>query len=126
MQVFGAGAVPDYNSAEIIPFPARAPRPSDQDRRDADRLARALAGLDAALTEQRVAMAAWCNSLAALRDSTGRLGGSLARFGANLESLESDVTALTAQAHALEHWADTVIAEPADGIVRGAGATPAG
>ena len=50
------------SSAQIIPFPVRPPadKPTDQ---GAARLARARAALDAALGEQRVAIAAWRDML---------------------------------------------------------------
>jgi septal ring factor EnvC (AmiA/AmiB activator) len=100
--------VSDPPSAQIIAFPVAA---RAQANADAERLAKALAGLDAALAEQRVAVAAWRDSLAALKRSTGGLADSLGRFQAGLETLDADVSALNGRARALERWADDAIAQ---------------
>lgn len=100
-------------SAQIIPFPSRAPvaaaaapvaTPDPQER-----LARALSALDAALSEQRTAMAGWRESLDQLRKTTNGLGMTMQRYHQTLGKLGSDVTALNQQARKLEAWADNVL-----------------
>ena len=95
-------------SASIIPFPARpkpaAPAPED-------RLAKALVSLNAALADQRTAVAAWREVLAELKTTTTGLDESLQRYRANLRSLGTSVSSLHAKARSLEQWADGVIAK---------------
>jgi hypothetical protein len=86
--------------ATIIPFPAREPVAPDvmapaiaaPDPRE--RLARALANLNAALEEQRVAVAAWRTVMGELKTSTNDLGDSLQRYRASLGTLGNSVSAL--------------------------------
>lgn len=94
-------------TADIIPFPAR---PKLAEPAAEDRLARALASLNAALAEQRVAIAAWRESLAALKAATDGLGDSLQRYHSNLGTLGDSVSALRTKAQSLEQWANGVIA----------------
>lgn len=112
-------------SAEIIPFPAR-PQPAltdiqpvdtqpvgtqPADLRPEDRLARALASLNAAMAEQKAALAAWRGALGALQASTSGLGDSLQRYHTSLGTLGGQVAVLHDQAVTMERWADDVLAE---------------
>ena len=94
-------------TAEIIPFPSR-PKPEPQPD---ERLSRALESLNAALAEQRVAVAAWRGALEELRASTTGLGESLQKYRTNLGALSGSVAALQANAQSLEQWADGGLAE---------------
>jgi len=94
-------------TATIIPFPAS--RPADTGAGD-DRLRRALAALDAALTAQRAAVADWRQSLAQLGETMQGLGASLHRYRGNLLRVEVQVGGLNKQAVALEAWADKALA----------------
>lgn len=94
--------------AEIIPFPTRS-RPAQP--RPEDRLARALAGLNAAMEEQRAAVTAWRGALGELQTTTAGLGESLRRYNGSLASLGGDVSALQAKTRALETWADEALAD---------------
>ena len=96
--------VPSH-TADIIPFPAR-PKPAEQSPEQ--RLAKALLSLNAALQEQRVAVAAWREVLLELKASTSGLQDSLHRYRANLKTLGTSVSALQSKALALEAWADGV------------------
>ncbi|MDR3530492.1 MAG: hypothetical protein P4L90_08080 [Rhodopila sp.] len=58
------------------------------------------------MADQRAAMAAWRGALGALKATTTGLEESLLRYRADLRSLGSTVSALQAQARALEQWAD--------------------
>jgi hypothetical protein len=95
-------------TAQIIRFPTRAaaPTPSADPQ---ERLARALAALDAALTEQRIAMGGWRDSLDQLRRTTNGLGLSMQRYQRTLGKLGDDVAALHAQSVRLERWAETAL-----------------
>jgi hypothetical protein len=70
------------------------------------RLARALESLDAALAEQRVAIAAWRDGLLALKVSTTSLHDNLLRYRTNLQTLGDGVADLHAKAQTLKAWAD--------------------
>lgn len=95
----------DERTAEIIPFPIRpGARTAGNDAQE--RLARALASLDTALSEQRSAMAGWRESLDHLRKATTGLGLSMQRYHRTLGKLGTDVADLHAQAVRLERWAD--------------------
>ena len=93
-------------TADIIPFPVRA---QPVETPPADRLARALASLNTAMAEQKVALAAWRESLAALQTTTSGLGESLQRYQTNLGTLSGNVNALRDKAVSLEQWADGVL-----------------
>ncbi len=103
-------------TAQVIPFPSRAPvapaavQPATTTNDPADRLARALASLDAALTEQRAAMAGWRESLDQLRKTTNGLGLNMQRYHRTLGKLGEDVAGLHSQAVRLERWADETLA----------------
>jgi hypothetical protein len=94
-------------TALIIPFPVR-PKPASPDPNV--RLAVALASLNAALAEQRVAVAAWRQALGELKTTTAGLHEGLQRYKGNLQALGNSVSALAAKARSLEEWADGVVA----------------
>jgi hypothetical protein len=100
-------------SAEIIPFPVRLQPETmgPEEIRPEDRLARALESLNAALLEQKAALAAWRGALGALQASTSGLGDSLQRYQANLRALGGQVAVLHDRAITMEQWADGVLAE---------------
>jgi multidrug resistance efflux pump len=77
-------------SAEILPFPPKRPQP--------DRLAAALARLDAALAEQRQAVGNWCAAIADLRAGMERLGASTELLQTRLGGLAADVGRLNREA----------------------------
>jgi hypothetical protein len=103
-----------FVSAQIIPFPSRRPAtPTDAMPTGAlptgdgqERLRRALLALDAAVSEQRVAVAAWRGALADLGTVMHGLGESVQR----LDALDSRVAGLNAQAVQLERTADAALA----------------
>lgn len=95
-------------AAEIIQFRGRRAAPEAPE--GSARLLRALKGLDAALAEQRAAIAEWRESLATLHATVHGVGEGLHRYRGSLDRLHSDVTALNGQAVRLEQWADTVLA----------------
>jgi hypothetical protein len=74
-----------------------------------DRLRRALAALEAAVTGQRAAVAEWRRSLQQLGTTMNGLGSSLGRYRDSLTNLEGQVGSLNGQAVALEQWADKVL-----------------
>ncbi len=90
-------------TADIIPFPVRA---QAAEIRPEDRLTRALASLNAAMEEQRVAVAAWREALGALKTTTTGLSDSLQRYRSNLDTLSGSVSSLHDKARSLEQWAD--------------------
>jgi hypothetical protein len=100
-------------TAVIIPFPVRTKSAESQleEPRAEDRLAKALASLNAALAEQKVALAAWREALGALQASTSGLGQSLQRYQSSLGTLAGNVNALRDKAVSLEQWADGVLAQ---------------
>jgi hypothetical protein len=121
--------------ATIIPFPVRAsaapssagsPTPAESastgpapaEPTPADRLARALANLNAALAEQRTALATWRAVMGDLKSSTAGLSDSLHRYNATLGALGDKVTGLNTQARELEEWADCAMAT--HGVTHGA------
>ena len=72
-------------------------------------MSRALKSLNAALAEQRVAVAAWREALGELKETTAGLGESLQRYRTNLGSLSGSVSELQLKAQSLEQWADGVL-----------------
>jgi hypothetical protein len=110
-------ATSESRGATIIPFPVREPvapdatAPATAALDPRERLARALANLNTALEEQRVAMAAWRTVMGELKTSTNDLGDSLQRYHASLGTLGDSVSALRNKALSLEQWADNVIAK---------------
>jgi len=107
----------DRLSAEIIAFPRRPARPADIPPAPlaadpAERLRKALAALDAAVTAQRTAVADWRMALAGLRGSMGELGqsmrgyhDSLGRLGEKVETLGASARGLAARAELAERGA---------------------
>jgi ABC-type transporter Mla subunit MlaD len=95
-------------TASIIPFPAR---PKPEAPAPQQRLARALDSLNAALADQKTAIAAWRDVLGELKASTMSLDDSLQQYRANLRTLGTSVSSLRAKARSLEQWADGVIAK---------------
>jgi Lon protease-like protein len=97
----------DTRGATIIPFPARKPaEPVQTDPAPAERLARALANLNAALQEQKAAVASWRSAMAELKASTSGLHGSLQAYSNSLGTLGDSVADLRDRARSLEQWAD--------------------
>lgn len=112
-QAGGADAPGPDAGARIILFPVRGAAPVAQGGDAQQRLTRALASLDAALSEQRTAMAGWRDSLDHLRKATTGLGLSLQRYQRTLGKLGADVSDLHAQAVRLEKWADDTLTRSA-------------
>jgi ABC-type transporter Mla subunit MlaD len=103
----------ERKTAQIIAFPVR-PKPAAMrvaEPQPQDRLARALESLNAALAEQRVALAAWRSALGELKATTTGLGDNLQTYQANLRSLGDSVSSLNAKARSLEQWADAAAAD---------------
>lgn len=94
-------------TATIIPFPAR---PKPEAPAPQERLARALDSLNAALADQKVAVAAWRDVLGELKTTTAGLDDSLRHYRATLRTLGTSVSSLRSKARALEQWADSVVA----------------
>jgi hypothetical protein len=95
-------------SAQIIPFPVHptaVPPPPE----GSERLARALALLDAALVEQRAAVTTWRDGLTALHTSVAGLDGSLRTYQAQLAALQGRTEGVRDAARRLETWADTAL-----------------
>lgn len=121
-------------TAEIIPFPARgvadpapvlaalpaadpadvtgkapdAPVPTASSAEAQERLTRALLALDAAVADQRMAVAAWRGALSDLSATMQGLSGSVQRYRGSLASLDGKVANLRSEASRLERWADDV------------------
>jgi hypothetical protein len=100
----GAPAAP----APAAPAPAGASPAAEP--KPADRLARALANLNAALEEQRVAVANWRSVMGALKTSTAGLSDSLNHYNASLGALADRVSGVHKKAEELGEWADSVLA----------------
>lgn len=100
---------PTLRSADIIPFPTRpaaeAVIPTEEVTPEV-RLARALASLQQALAEQRVAIAKWREVLGQLKTTTSGLHDSLQRYRTNLNKLGTSVADLHDKAQTLAEWAD--------------------
>jgi ABC-type transporter Mla subunit MlaD len=103
---------PTSVSADIIPFPQRRPASAIDDGQE--RLRRALLALDAAVTGQRAAVAAWRSTLAELGTVMAGLGESMQRYRGSLDTLGSRVAGLNAQAVQLERTADAALAVSSD------------
>ena len=103
-------AEPELRTAAIIPFPVRHPAQptvvSDQDR-----LANALNALNAALTNQREALAAWRSVLGELKTTTSGLDENLQRYRNSLRTLGNSVSSLRDKTKTLETWADNALKE---------------
>lgn len=98
----------DRPTAEIIPFPTRA-KPAEPSPEA--RLAKALDSLNAAMADQRAAVAAWRSVLGELKATTSGLDESLHRYRTNLRALSTSVSSLHAKTKSLEEWADSAVAE---------------
>src|SRR5579872_1833011 len=92
-------------TARIIPFPVRRQAAALDEGQE--RLRRALEGLDNAIADQRVAVAAWRKALGELGSVMSGLGESLHRYRGNLDMLGERVAGLHTQAVRLEQVADT-------------------
>jgi hypothetical protein len=100
-------ADPARRTADILPFPVRPVTPIVEPSPH-ERLSQALATLNAALTEQRAAIAAWRGALGELKTTATGLGESLQKYRASLGTLGDGVSALHTQAKTLHDWADKV------------------
>jgi chromosome segregation ATPase len=89
----------ESRTAEIIMFPTTV-----------DRVARAMARLDDALAEQRVAVAAWRSTITDLHGAMGSLRASLATYESALSSVATRVDTLHDESRQLEAWADEQLA----------------
>ena len=95
--------VVDYTkSAEIIAFPV--PQITQEER-----LARALAKLDAAVAQQREAVGNWRDSIHALHDTMQQLGQSVQTLHDSLGDIGAQNAAVHDEAVRLEAWADGVL-----------------
>jgi hypothetical protein len=94
-------------TAQIIPFPLRRP-PVQRDGNE--RLQRALAALEVAIADQRVAVAAWRSALVDLGKVVSGLGDGLQRYRGSIDGLAVRVDALRAQAVQLDRTADAACA----------------
>jgi hypothetical protein len=95
-------------TAQIIPFPRQSlPQAHDSGN---ERLQRALAALNAAVEDQRVAVASWRSALADLTKVVSGLGNSLQRYRCSLDGIAARVGTLRTQALQLERIADAALA----------------
>jgi glutathione S-transferase len=99
-------------TAEVIPFRSRRDAAPKADAAAQERLARALALLDAALLEQQTAMDQFRLAIGDLSRAVSRLETGLLRYGDELSCLEHDLERLAIEARALEAWADEALARP--------------
>ncbi|HET6309157.1 MAG TPA: hypothetical protein VFG12_18335 [Rhodopila sp.] len=95
-------------TATIIPFPVRAKSDSAAAQ---DRLGRAMRSLNAALAEQKTAIATWRLALNDLKSSSNGLQDSLHRYRQTLNGLDNRLVTLRTEARKLERWADSDAAE---------------
>ena len=95
-------------TAQIIPFPARLPAAAAEPEA-AERLARAIALLDAALAEQRAAVASWRDGLSVLQSSVAGLDGTVRAYHAQLNGLRGRTEDVHSTARRLETWADAAL-----------------
>ncbi len=100
-------------TAEIIRFPLR-PQAAVRLDEGQERLRRALATLDHAIADQRVAVATWRKAIGELGSVVSGLGDSLQRYRGNLDKLGERVAGLHGQAVRLEKLAESVQAAPRD------------
>ena len=113
-----------FQSASIIPFPARREPGSvrvtaadvaqlgDQASRDNGerRLQAALAALEEAVAGQREAVARWRGALGSLGSSMQGLHTSLHAYGDQLGTLRGQLDTVSTGARDLEAWADSALA----------------
>jgi hypothetical protein len=95
-------------TAQIIPFRPR--RPPETHEPGNERLQRALAALNAAVEDQRVAVASWRGALTDLTKVVSGLGDSLQRYRSSLDGVAARVGSLRTQAVQLERIADAALA----------------
>lgn len=79
------------------------------------RLARALRSLEAALAEQRTAVARWRGALSELRTTVQGLSDSVQTYRGTLASLDGKVSSLRGEAARLERWADDALETASNG-----------
>lgn len=96
----------EQRGAEIFQFPARGPTARPASPQVSERLAVALAALDAALAEQRRATEKWRGALADLREATRGLGESVRAYHGDLDALGGRVAILRSQADGLARRVD--------------------
>jgi hypothetical protein len=101
---------PVIHTAKIIPFPTRPVAPPVETPHE--RLTRALATLNAALAEQRVAITAWRGALSELKTTATGLGESLQHYRGSLDVLEGGVAKLHSKATGLRDWAEQAVPAP--------------
>lgn len=104
--------MPERATAEIIPFPSRRQvvrQPAPETTAAQQRLAQAMASLQASLEEQRQAVAAWRGSLESLKAVTESLGQGLHRYRDRLDTLQTQVGSVHTEAVRLEQWADDAL-----------------
>lgn len=100
----------EIDRGRVIPFPvARVRRPAAE-ATGQERLAAALASLEAALAVQRAAMAGFRDSLGALSAAVGTLEAGVSGYADRLATLKREVDGVNGTARALEAWADGVLA----------------
>ncbi|MCC6718432.1 MAG: hypothetical protein IT555_11165 [Acetobacteraceae bacterium] len=98
----------NHHSAQVIPFPARSrPAPAED---SALRLRRALTALEAAVANQREAVATWRGAMGSLDGTVRGLQESLHAYHARLGGLRAQVDAVGETARGLEAWADETLA----------------
>jgi hypothetical protein len=100
-------------SGHVIPFRPRArPDTAPAAGDGQERLARALATLDAALLEQQGAVDRFRLAIGDLERAASGLEAGLVRYGDELACLGHDLERLAIEARALEAWADAALARP--------------
>jgi hypothetical protein len=95
-------------TAQIIPFPQR--RPTQSHDAGNERLQRALWALNAAVEDQRIAVASWRAALSDLTKAVSGLGNSVQRYRCSLDGIAARVGTLRTQALQLERIADAALA----------------
>lgn len=96
----------EKTTAEIIPFPSRAPAAAADGGQE--RLLLALASLNAAIEAQRAAVADWRGALGSLRAATGSLDAGIRFYRDTLDTLGAHVADLNGRARWLESRIDAV------------------
>jgi hypothetical protein len=100
---------PSAASATVIPFPRRPGlTAAANDENGRERLARALASLDAALGEQKATVAQWRRSLAELQQSVHGLADGFTAYRENVDRASTGVSRLREQALLLAARADAM------------------
>lgn len=97
----------------VIPFRPRSATVSRPAEAAEERLARAMATLDAALVEQRAAMDRFRLAIGDLNRAVSGLEAGLVRYGDELACLGHDLERLAIEARALEAWADEALSRAA-------------